>query len=53
MPSRVGPRHAGQSAVEMAMGEAARAWRAVRRQATTARIVPCFIRFNADSVANT
>src|SRR5258708_29533339 len=56
MPSRVGPRHAGQSAAEMAMGNAAQARSAMVRpaqaQARSARIGVFFIRFGADSLAN-
>src|SRR5258705_5539384 len=55
MPSRVGPRHAGQSVVEMGIGDAARADQARVRlaQEMTERIILFFIRLRADSLANT
>src|SRR5437773_8710034 len=56
MPSRVGPRHAGQSVVERARGDAGRAAghaTMTQTQATRcARIVLFFIRLRAGSVAD-
>jgi hypothetical protein len=55
MPSRVGPRQAGQSVVERVTGDAARVGRVTmtQAQATTERIVLFFIRFREDSFADT